>query len=592
MRLAVAAGALALVATACSGSSSPSTSAPGTSAGVTTSTGVGETTSTIPPTTTVTTTTVAATTTTPPPQHRIGVRVVDGRGEFYDHLTDERFVVRGANYIFVRDAVGNWVSEPLDTGHYDRALLRSDFATLAGAGFTTVRMFIDPCGSPPGCITRPGFDGLDPVYLDNLADALDAAAETGLFLLLTSNDIPDDGGYGALANSEASDTFAGYRNAHYLTASGHAAAVAYWDDLMAGLVSRNARFDHVLGWSLLNEQWLFALEPPLSLTAGAVTTADGATYDMADPAQKQAMVASNLRRYAGAVRDTIVANDPTALVTMGFFAPQFPNATGIGGDWFVDTVGLVDGGAPFDFYDFHAYPGEDISLAQIAENFGMPTLDEIPVVMGEYGAFNHRFPDLRTAARAVTNWQAESCDLGFDGWLYWSYRADPGVGDASWDLLAEDGFLLDLLSPVAHPDPCVAAAVPTSNLAFGAAVTASSQLAGEEAALVVDEDPTTQWGAGAFPVQWLEVDLGAEHTVTAIRLLVAQFPEGTTIHRVLVGAAPGALSEVHRFEGTTAADDLLEFLPDEPLTGVRIVRIETTSSPSWVAWREVEVLGD
>ena len=35
----------------------------------------------------------------PQPEHRIGVRVVDGAGEFYDRLTGEKFIPRGNNHI-------------------------------------------------------------------------------------------------------------------------------------------------------------------------------------------------------------------------------------------------------------------------------------------------------------------------------------------------------------------------------------------------------------------------------------------------------------------------------------------------------------
>ena len=35
----------------------------------------------------------------PLPEHRIGVRVVDGAGEFYDRLTGEKFIPRGNNHI-------------------------------------------------------------------------------------------------------------------------------------------------------------------------------------------------------------------------------------------------------------------------------------------------------------------------------------------------------------------------------------------------------------------------------------------------------------------------------------------------------------
>ena len=35
----------------------------------------------------------------PQPEHRIGVRVVNGAGEFYDRLSGEKFIPRGNNHI-------------------------------------------------------------------------------------------------------------------------------------------------------------------------------------------------------------------------------------------------------------------------------------------------------------------------------------------------------------------------------------------------------------------------------------------------------------------------------------------------------------
>ena len=37
----------------------------------------------------------------PLPEHRIGVRVVNGVGEFYNRITGEKFVPRGANYVVI-----------------------------------------------------------------------------------------------------------------------------------------------------------------------------------------------------------------------------------------------------------------------------------------------------------------------------------------------------------------------------------------------------------------------------------------------------------------------------------------------------------
>jgi len=75
-----------------------------------------------------------------------------------------------------------------------------------------------------------------------------------------------------------------------------------------------------------------------------------------------------------------------------------------------------------------------------------------------------------------------------------------------------------------------------------------------------------------------------------VRLLVAQYPEGATVHRILVDRGAG-LEVVHEFSGDTRDGDWLEFVPDTPLTGVEAVRVETRGSPSWVAWKEIEVIG-
>ena len=50
-----------------------------------------------------------------------------------------------------------------------------------------------------------------------------------------------------------------------------------------------------------------------------------------------------------------------------------------------------------------------------------------------------------------------------------------------------------------------------------------------------------QWGAGAFPEQWLMIDLGAPSTIGSIRLLVGQWPAGRTVHQLYAAGADGAM---------------------------------------------------
>jgi hypothetical protein len=62
------------------------------------------------------------------------------------------------------------------------------------------------------------------------------------------------------------------------------------------------------------------------------------------------------------------------------------------------------------------------------------------------------------------------------------------------------------------------------------------------------------------------------------------------VHRLLV-RREGGLQQVQRFDGATEDEQTLVWRPSSPIAGVTAVRVETDASPSFVAWREVEVLG-
>lgn len=547
-------------------------------------------TSTIQPTGTISVTetlSIQALTNTPQPQtaHRIGIRQVNRVGEFYDKETNETFIARGVNYVFVPHGNSHTVLL-LREDIYDPQRTRDDFATLATLGYNTLRVFLDHCNQGAGCIGDDDNMGLNPAYLDNIADMMLAARETGMYILFTSNDLPDQGGYAEEANIGSDGTFAGYRNSYYLRAQAITATRRYWSDLLTGLVERNAAFDALLGWQLLNEQWMFRDQPPLSLTSGMVETTTG-SYDMSDPNQKNQMVSDGIIYYVAQMKEEILSHDPTALVTMGFFVPEIAAP-----DWYVETASLLEK-TDLDFFDFHAYPGGP-SLLEHVEHFGMLGHNAKPILLGEYGAFRHIYSEIDSAARAVTQWVAESCDYGFDGWLYWTYYpADASVSDRTWGFVDEDNYLLELFAPVNQTDPCVAIDVPNDNIAYNKPVTASLSLPGEPPRNAADDNTATQWSAGEHPVQWFEVDLQGTYRIAEIRLLVAQYPAGNTIHRVQVRASSGeAYETVHEFHAYTSDNDWLIFKPDVPLENLAQIRIQTIASPSWVAWKEIQVYGE
>jgi hypothetical protein len=108
----------------------------------------------------------------------------------------------------------------------------------------------------------------------------------------------------------------------------------------------------------------------------------------------------------------------------------------------------------------------------------------------------------------------------------------------------------------------------------------------------VDDDGDTLWGAGEGPPQFIEIDLGAPTTIARILLTAGQYPGGATVHQIWVRGPGESLRQVHEFRGNTRDSQVLQFAPSTPLTGVQFVRILTIASPSWVAWKEVEVYGE
>jgi hypothetical protein len=131
-----------------------------------------------------------------------------------------------------------------------------------------------------------------------------------------------------------------------------------------------------------------------------------------------------------------------------------------------------------------------------------------------------------------------------------------------------------------------------ANLAFKKPVTVSAALADTPGSMAVDGNPGSWWGAGAFAPQWIEVDLGAAHNIREIRLIPSQSPAGVTVHRVM-GKGPGtdgAYVLLHAFQGATQDGEALAYSPSQPWQDIRYIRVQTVSSPSWVAWREVQVI--
>jgi hypothetical protein len=157
-----------------------------------------------------------------------------------------------------------------------------------------------------------------------------------------------------------------------------------------------------------------------------------------------------------------------------------------------------------------------------------------------------------------------------------------------------------------YPGPCRSPAEPVDaltrsltvdfmreDLALGRSVTASNEYSGypSSASLAVDGDWWSYWNSGDYPPQWIEVDLGSVRSVGEIDLGITQLPDSQTIHR-LYGRSSTAdpWTLLREFNGFTVDQQQLQYVAAVPQQ-IRYVRVETTSSLSWVGWREIAVYG-
>jgi hypothetical protein len=191
----------------------------------------------------------------------------------------------------------------------------------------------------------------------------------------------------------------------------------------------------------------------------------------------------------------------------------------------------------------------------------------------------------------VLGLEVEACRAGFDGYLVWAWRGD-GSNDMWW---ATDGDreVAQVVAPVNRPDPCTYGEFDfvRYNVAAGATVTASSEYPPAPAGNVIDgrED---HWNALDRPPQWIELALAAPATVDQVTMRVAQDPPGFSVHELWLRRVGGEPERVEVFEGITTENEVLSYVPTEPITDVDLVRVVTTELEGGLspAWHEIEVL--
>jgi hypothetical protein len=165
---------------------------------------------------------------------------------------------------------------------------------------------------------------------------------------------------------------------------------------------------------------------------------------------------------------------------------------------------------------------------------------------------------------------------------------------AAWreiEILSPD-LPLPTMIAMLTPPPMPSAVPVESRLTDGRVIRASSATPAGPPAGPFDGDLDTTWNSGGFPVAWIEIDFGKPVTPKTIRLMASQLPNtGHTVHTVYgraKGKGKGKEVILYKFDGTTNNGEWMSW-PLAKSGPIRYLRIETTSSPSWVSWIEIEV---
>jgi hypothetical protein len=443
-----------------------------------------------------------------PPVSRIGITQKDGKAQFVHLASGTVFHPVGMNYVPLREAEHH----EFHTDHaafeaatsttekfYDELEAETVLRLLRANGYNTVRVFVTGRRKEnPGISGEAGTEGLYIPYLDNLADFLKRASANGIYVIINFADVD------LPQNDYFREKVGGKTGKENLF---HEAGVVAFREMVAStlgyLKARNPDLlKSILGVSFNNEvdakltQWPFTAKGP-------VTTANGKSYDMSVPEDRQRCYEEGLAFYYEQLCDAVKSVDKDLLTCEGIFvaaavgrdhrlgAATFdPDNLAKGFDW-ERGIGLrvpppltLLVQSPLDFVDVHLYPPgslasfeeqvEDLlgsSLYRDALEAGL--VSEKPVILGEFGSFKKCVEkDTNDGlAGGMNRWKAVrdlACGkLGFVGYLGWSLETFEQV-DIFQALAFGPGFLKKFREgfswpdsePLQAPDPGAAAKSP------------------------------------------------------------------------------------------------------------------------------------
>lgn len=397
--------------------------------------------------------------------------------------TGETFVPRGNNYVRLAPIDDRHFHSTFEPGLYDAERADAALAYMHDSGYNVVRVFLDPGhpqhsaeGRPHGLGHGDDDDSVgNAAYLDNVADFIIKAATHGVYVLPAMDYYPFNAHYAQIQEESAppQPNIEGW-NAFYMQRSWINAKAAYLTNFLTEIQQRvgESLMTTLLAVQTDNEATYEANRKPFSLTSGEVTSSDGQTYNLSDPASRQALGDNSMVEYANSLVAAVHEDFPDMLVTAGMFTYA---AVGKAPDGF--SVHCDAGGDPQACQDRdYRYPARPASLAADSDlsfldlhvyhepnrtldtNLASSEWDQVtgPVIVGEFGTQRaHHGDDVVAAATAMRDLQVATCERGFAGWLYWTWDTDEEETQRLFVTATEqDGAVNGLLAPAVRYDPC------------------------------------------------------------------------------------------------------------------------------------------
>ena len=400
----------------------------------------------------------------------------------YDTVTKAPFLPRGANFVRLTQdgdsAPGVGYHSAFEPGRYSGEEAQSVLDGLHFAsGYNTVRVFIDTGDGHfrHGLDVAPlADDGLNQLYMANVADFVNRAATDGIYVLPAMSAFPVSPYYMNIMSTtdHGQAPNGGGNNLWFMDPGAIAAKKAYLANFVHDLDQRvGDNRSAVLAYQLENEAFWEADQAPFATKSGTFTGPDGRSYDMSNPDQRQQAADNSMNFWADAGVAGVHQSDPDAMTTVGFFTNYAVGKPGYDGfantsGWYPGRPSSVADHTGVDFIDLHAYP--DNTTDRLASILGSDEVDKIskPYLLGEFGTLKTVYGNnITAAAYGMRDRQIESCTVrdkvgnGAVGWLFWTYDTDVVNPDLSsmglfYSLADNGGAINGTLATVVRDNPC------------------------------------------------------------------------------------------------------------------------------------------